>query len=190
MVIVVGPRTRENSELAAKTAIKRYFLKNKKKKLDFKDIKIKKELKGRPIFSLRKHLKIDTSRFSLSISHTDRYTIADVTSRGRLGVDIEMIKKFPAIVYKSFLTNNERKWIEARSRSKRYLYTTLFWSLKEACLKALGEGLRIHPSKIEVKNSGRHFYLSNQTSEVAQLWYNINYRHDYVITKVVLKEER
>src|SRR3989344_5270416 len=137
MVIVVGPRTRENSELAAKTAIKRYFLKNRKIRLDLNDIKIKKELKGRPIFSLRKLSEIDASRFSLSISHTDRYTIADVTSRGRLGVDIEMIRRFPTLVYKNFLTDRERRWIETKSKNEMDLYTTLFWSLKEACLKAL-----------------------------------------------------
>ncbi len=188
-IILVGKEDKSfYGKQAAKEAIQEFFRENEQLELALDEIEITKESSGRPTFVLKNHPEIDTSAFCLSISHTDQFVVVEIIKGGLVGVDIETIRKFPIPVYENFLTPSEKKWIESMPENDRDTYTTLVWSFKESYLKALGVGLRVHPSKVELKHlENGNFKLQTEKENVGiNLWYKIDKENNVVITKVTL----
>jgi 4'-phosphopantetheinyl transferase len=88
---------------------------------------------------------------ALSISHAFPFALAVATRDDvALGVDIERIRDFSEHTWRAFLTPAEKEFIAAAPKARRRELRTLAWSLKEAVLKALGVGLRMHPAHVDI----------------------------------------
>ncbi|MHA1419191.1 MAG: SDR family NAD(P)-dependent oxidoreductase [Candidatus Heimdallarchaeaceae archaeon] len=111
----------------------------------FSDIEIRKTAKGQPyIYNLPEKKK---SNLFLSISHSENYALAAVGSNP-IGIDIEKIEERNESFYKEAFTERERSTI---SNDKEL--GTVYWTIKEAVSKALGEGLNISLHDIEINDS-------------------------------------
>lgn len=163
--------------IASKKVISEYYNKINNP-LDFKKIIVKNKKSGQPYFQ----------NLNLSISHTDKFAVAEISDSGLIGIDIENIKKIPDLVTENFLTKMEKDIINCRPENEKISLITLFWSLKESYLKALGKGIRKHPVVIGVEELDGIFRITQTNPEVKCLWYNINHQDNYVVTKVILNK--
>ena len=87
----------------------------------------------------------------LSISHSENLAVAVVANKTNfmVGVDIEKTRKVSEKVYRYFLTNSEVKLLKQNKDGN--ILATIFWTFKEAALKALGIGLRGQLKGINIK---------------------------------------
>lgn len=93
-------------------------------------------------------------RSDFSISYSDEYTFVAVSDYGRVGIDVEDITPIDLPNYKLFCTPDEADYIHHSDNKVESFYE--IWTLKEAYLKYLGEGLSyslhsisftVHPDK-------------------------------------------
>ncbi len=85
---------------------------------------------------------------SLSISHTGGLAAAAVSAQpARVGVDVERFIDEPTAIVQEYFTQDERALCSGSGGSTVLrARATAIWSVKEALMKAIGEGLRI-PAK-------------------------------------------
>lgn len=91
-----------------------------------------------------------STRFSLS--HSGDVAVVAIGNRGELGVDVEQLRPVPdamAMAAEHF-TDNEMISLAALPPSERAEAFLTCWTRKEACLKALGQGLLLAPRDLEV----------------------------------------
>ncbi len=107
-----------------------------------KSTEIRKTAKGQPyIYDSKKKEK---SKLNLSITHSSEFAIA-VVGKSPIGVDIEKIEDRSESFYKEAFTEKERNQISSNSE-----LGTVYWTIKEAITKALGEGLNLSLHDIEI----------------------------------------
>lgn len=99
-------------------------------------IEIKKGAHGKPyVLNLPAHF---------NVSHSGDYTVVAISDRP-IGIDIEVIKDFSAILAKKLFNEDELKYISGTSstRKKSLMQKSFFeiWTAKEAYLKYLGTGI-------------------------------------------------
>lgn len=89
-------------------------------------------------------------RFNLSHSH--ELALYAFTLNSRIGVDLEYIRPMSDMtqIVTSFFAETEKKVFHALPLDQRPLAFFNGWTRKEACLKAIGEGLSYPLHKIEV----------------------------------------
>lgn len=111
----------------------------------FSEIRLGRGAKGKP-FSL------DDPFFHFNMSHSGELCVIAFTRGGELGVDIEELRPLPdmeRLIQDNFrpseIRDLEREPVERRRSFFR------FWTFKESYLKAIGEGMRLHPRKIEFR---------------------------------------
>ncbi len=104
-------------------------------------IEIRKTELGKPLFFPPPE---DPNLKHLSITHTQGIAIAS-TDAVPLGIDLEKIEARKKAFYRYMFSEKERAWIKENEQR-----ATLLWTAKEAFLKAVGMGLRIHPRQIEI----------------------------------------
>jgi phosphopantetheinyl transferase len=131
-------------------------------------------------------------KMAVSISHAAPFAFAAASEKDTyLGVDIEKVRRFPTSTYKSFCTTNELCLIESSDLKQRDIRLTLAWSLKEATLKALGTGLRLHPKHIDVSDAlfgqGERAIGIEGTDFRARLFWSMLEQDTYVATAVVIQ---
>lgn len=100
------------------------------------EIEIKKGCHGKPyVLNLPVHF---------NISHSGDYTVVAISDRP-IGIDIEIIKDFSAILAKKLFNEDELKYISGNSstRKKSLMQKSFYeiWTAKEAYLKYAGTGL-------------------------------------------------
>lgn len=78
--------------------------------------------------------------FSVSLSHSGGY-IAVAMGREAVGVDVEKKRKATPAVAKRWFRPKENALLESLSEQERTRTFFLLWTLKEAALKQMGEGL-------------------------------------------------
>jgi phosphopantetheinyl transferase (holo-ACP synthase) len=121
----------------------------------------------------------------LSISHCNERGVA-VLASAPLGVDIEEIRIFKVETLCAFLTPQEKVFLCESPSKDHPLVATLFWSFKEAYLKALGKGIIIHPRTVNI-SLGRDFQFQglshNGVSALVQgEWRTFDDRH--ILTRI------
>lgn len=116
---------------------------------------------------LADYLKLNTSEFSIAKHKKGKPFIAEnpvffnmsdsgdlcvyaFTRTGEVGIDIEEERELPDLdeLIAKNLTNREMEFIE-KFPNQRSTYFFRFWTMKEAYLKAIGEGMRLTPDKLE-----------------------------------------
>ncbi|MCK5303952.1 MAG: polyketide synthase dehydratase domain-containing protein, partial [Candidatus Heimdallarchaeota archaeon] len=149
---------RKMEYLAGLIAAKELYSQIEKNPEVFGKIEIRKTAKGQPyIYNLKDKKKSD---LFISISHSENYALAAIGSKP-LGIDIEKIEDRNESFYKEAFTERERGTI---SNDKEL--GTVYWTIKEAVSKALGEGLNISLHDIEItdnkKNNNYEVILSDK----------------------------
>ncbi|MGW7488830.1 4'-phosphopantetheinyl transferase family protein [Streptomyces sp. NPDC054786] len=83
-------------------------------------------------------------QIDISLSHTEEVMVVGITSRGRVGVDVELAVRRMAGTGSEAqgCTPYERQWLDAVDDRDRNDTLVRLWTLKEAYSKALGQGLR------------------------------------------------
>lgn len=109
-------------------------------KFQFKkeDLKYKYGLRGKPY--------LEKSPFNFSISHCNEVVICGI-NRNSIGIDIEDIKNINRYVIKKSLTDLEIKNMNLNDEIEEYFFR--IWSLKEAFIKCIGEGLSYGMRNVE-----------------------------------------
>lgn len=88
---------------------------------------------------------------ALSIAHSFPFVLAAADcSDVLLGADVERVRAFSKEFIADLLTDREQAVLEGFPNEEQSVRATEFWSLKEAVLKAVGVGLRVHPRRLEV----------------------------------------
>jgi 4'-phosphopantetheinyl transferase len=91
------------------------------------------------------------SDLDVSVSHSrDVALIAVSGGRRRIGVDVEAVVPMPdqQQIAEIALTSQERSELRRHDLSCEAFYR--IWTCKEACLKAIGTGLRLDPRAVEI----------------------------------------
>lgn len=135
------------AQVAARHAIRNAY-RIAHEEVALESITIEKDALGKP------HGRIpgEQAPIALSISHSFPFALATATTMDNteLGTDIERIRDFAHNTWEAFLTPAEKKKIAHAKQEDRMYLSTLYWSLKESALKALGVGLRIHPRDVDM----------------------------------------
>jgi 4'-phosphopantetheinyl transferase len=80
-----------------------------------------------------------------NLSHTDGSTMIAVTRSGRIGVDVERIRKSlePLALGARFFSRQESEWLRSQPAEQRFAAFFACWTAKEAYIKACGSGLSV-----------------------------------------------
>ncbi len=105
-----------------------------------KDLIIKENQFGKPIFESKKDIKFN-------ISHS-KDTVIAVISNKEVGCDVEKLRKYNENIIKKYFSNEEIDFIKT-SKNKDEAFTRI-WTLKESFLKAVGIGLIQHMNEISI----------------------------------------
>ncbi|MEP6501830.1 MAG: 4'-phosphopantetheinyl transferase superfamily protein [Betaproteobacteria bacterium] len=91
-------------------------------------------------------------RCVFSLSHSEDLALVALAEGVEIGVDLERVRHLPDLdaLARQCLTAAERLHLAAAPAADRPLLFLQFWTRKEACLKALGTGLQIEPSTLDV----------------------------------------
>ncbi len=90
---------------------------------------------------------------ALSFSHRAGWAACAVADQPGLsiGIDLECIEPRADSFMETFFTVEEIAFARSVNGKQRNLWITLVWSLKEAVLKALGQGLRLDTRTVQVQ---------------------------------------
>lgn len=135
-------------------------------------IEIKKGAHGKPyVLNLPAHF---------NISHSGDYTVVAIGDRP-IGIDIEIIKDFSAILAKKLFNEDELKYISGTSTTrKKFLMQKSFfeiWTAKEAYLKYSGGGISEGINSLSFKLNGNTLMPNRK---------DIILTHDYSIPGAVM----
>ena len=133
--------------LAGDILIKKYL--SKLYGIPQEKIEIKKGAYGKPyVLNLPAHF---------NVSHSGDYTVVAIGDRP-IGIDIEVIKDFSAILAKKLFNDDELQYISGSSatRKKSLMQMSFFeiWTAKEAYLKYLGRGISGGINSLSFKLNG------------------------------------
>lgn len=106
-------------------------------------LKIGHKRKGKPY-------SLDDPGLYFNMSNSGKLAVIVFSRDGEVGIDIEQIRSLPDLdemIEKNF-TPKEIKFILAKPEEKINRFFR-FWTIKEAYLKAIGEGMRLRPDQIE-----------------------------------------
>ena len=121
----------------------------KGEKLNFPDIRIKKEETGQPYIYITSQGRLE-GKFSLS--HSNGYVFCGYSLSKELmfGLDLEKIEAHSLEFVQDYLTSREIELYQSLDGNDKDEYTTMVWSAKESVLKTLGLGLSIDTRKVEI----------------------------------------
>lgn len=116
-------------------------------------------------------------RYHFSISHCGDYAAAIVSSKNRVGVDVEEPVEKILTIQNKFLSDKEKEQFLDEFKTTHFRLPTLFWSAKESVFKWYGNGgvdFRQHIQLFnlqEEKQTIDCFFAKNESELV------IHYRH-------------
>lgn len=116
-------------------------------------------------------------RYHFSISHCGDYAAAIVSSKNRVGVDVEEPVEKILTIQNKFLSDKEREQFLYEFKTPNFRLPTLLWSAKESVFKWYGNGgvdFRQHIQLFNLQEEERTidcFFAKNESELV------IHYRH-------------
>lgn len=95
----------------------------------------------------------------ISLSHRENEAVSALVHQPgvTIGVDLELVEEREQGLINDFFTPQESDQINLFPLEERSLAVTLFWSAKEAVLKALGKGLRVDSRKVNIEQAQDSF---------------------------------
>lgn len=175
---------------AGKMAVKNYF--SEGPILNDADVEIVSGDGMPPRFIIRQGQTDISTHCALSLSHSHGVAIACVVDRcmhHSLGVDVELIRTFDTRTAQAFLTDDEYILCSRLEAGARDHAVTLRWCMKEAYLKAIGTGLRMHPRTVAIPEflppyGQAIFTVSGQRVPVQVSW--TTFAGLYIIVRIIL----
>ncbi|MEO8110614.1 MAG: 4'-phosphopantetheinyl transferase superfamily protein [Ginsengibacter sp.] len=86
-----------------------------------------------------------------NISHSGKYVVCAISTRAKIGVDVEEIKDIAITDFTNEFSAEEMKSILSSDDSLHSFYS--LWTKKEAFLKAIGTGLHVPLNMVHVTNN-------------------------------------
>ncbi|ERR1019366_2978528 len=77
-----------------------------------------------------------------NLSHTEGYMTLAVTRYGEVGIDVELLASYQDRIARRFFHPDEYTWLQQLERAQQASAFYRIWTIKEACVKALGYGLQ------------------------------------------------
>lgn len=135
-------------------------------------IEIRKGEKGKPyVLNLPAHF---------NVSHSGDYTVVAISDRP-IGIDLEIIRDFSAILAKKYFNEDELKYISGNfsSRKKSLMQRCFYeiWTAKEAYLKYIGKGISGGINSLSLFFDGKKLVLNRN---------DIKLTYDYSIPGAVI----
>ena len=95
---------------------------------------------------------------SFSVSHGAEHGLIAVAPRGRLGVDVEerATRRRLDLLVEAALGSEERAELASKRGAEEFHLFFRLWTMKEALLKAHGEGFRLDPTSFQIPGLMRH----------------------------------
>ncbi len=87
------------------------------------------------------------STIDFNLTHSGNYILCASTQNGRLGIDIEKINPIQLADYRSVF--NAKEWDSIVNSPSPKIHFYKLWTIKEAVLKAQGNGLSFPPNQVE-----------------------------------------
>lgn len=107
-----------------------------------------------------------------NLSHSGEFVVCAISKGTRLGIDIELIRPMDLSEYQSAFRVIE--WNKIHQNSDPILAFYQSWTIKEAAIKAHGEGLgisldqvAIHPNKVILEQKAWHYHSINPDDRYA-----------------------
>lgn len=110
---------------------------------DGRDVKLGRHRKGKPFSA-------DDPGLFFNMSNSGDYVVYAFSREGEVGIDLEDVRNLDdleELILKN-LTINERGLLD-KDPDERLKNFFRFWTFKESYLKAIGEGMRIEPHRLE-----------------------------------------
>lgn len=109
---------------------------------------------GKPYLAVK--LGDATPELSFNLSHAGNHILLGVSQHGEIGVDIEVIDAYRADIARRYFHQDEYLHLETLPSSERSRAFYRVWTAKEACVKALGVGLRypLCAVRVTLENAG------------------------------------
>lgn len=85
-----------------------------------------------------------------NISHSGKFVLCTISDSERVGVDVEQMRHVDVAEFKDFFSAGEYEAILQASNPNAQFF--LYWTLKEAAIKADGRGLSIPLSKVIIQD--------------------------------------
>jgi phosphopantetheine--protein transferase-like protein len=182
------PIHKRHLSVAGRVAVKEIIKNTHKPDIDFQSIEIFNTPSGVPIYKINNKLQ----KTKISISHCKDVAIGGILDKANgFGIDVEKIRYFNESFIKSFISDAEWSQYKKFNESNQKILGTLIWSIKEATLKALGLGLRLHPKNIEVifneKLMIKKILVSDCNLDIEASW--TLHRSSYIIATIGLYEK-
>jgi len=117
------------------------------------EVKIGRHNKGKPY-------SIDDYSLTFNISNSENRVVYAISRAGEVGIDLEFIRPLPdleELIDKNY-TIKEAAYIR-KIKSEQLQRFFKFWTVKEAYLKAIGEGMRLTPDSLEFSVENGNFKL-------------------------------
>ncbi len=124
-------------------------------KISTEELKVSRHKKGKPYL-------LNDDQFFFNISNSGDCCVFAFSRNGEVGIDIERIrplKDLDELIEKNF-SPNEIIYINRNSADRSTRFFKL-WTLKEAYLKAIGEGMRLTPDNLEFSCGNGEFKLQS-----------------------------
>jgi 4'-phosphopantetheinyl transferase len=107
-----------------------------------------------------------------SLSHSNNMALCGIALNQELGVDVEYIRplaNLEAMAKKYFSESELRSFLDASFNARDRIFFHL-WTMKEACLKASGEGLaglrKIHIAHDDAQKHETYCYVCNNSEKI------------------------
>ncbi|HEY0605651.1 MAG TPA: 4'-phosphopantetheinyl transferase superfamily protein [Herpetosiphonaceae bacterium] len=100
-----------------------------------------------------KPLLADDHGLAFNFSHAQGYLLCGVSRYGAIGVDVERLGEYKAAIARRFFAHDEWQWLESLDPQQQARGFYHLWTVKEACIKALGAGLRFPLRKLPVADA-------------------------------------
>ena len=116
-------------------------------------ISIERHKKGKPFVK-------DAPSLHFNMSNSGNMCVYAFSADGEIGIDLEQIRELPDLddlIQKNF-TAKEISFITQNPKNKSMRFFR-FWTFKESYLKAIGEGMRLDPGKLEFTVEGETIKL-------------------------------
>jgi phosphopantetheinyl transferase len=119
---------------------------------------------------------LPNDQYHFSISHCSDYAAAIVSTRERVGIDVEIVTERMHKIKHKFLHRDELRFINAQPASQQQDLLTLLWSAKEAMYKWYGLGevdfsemMRTFPFVLSHAGSIQGFFLKDDLQQKLEL---------------------
>lgn len=115
---------------------------------------------------------VTTSTYDFSYSHTHSAILCAITGKGKIGADIEEIKKAPLNVMRRVFHSKEIEYVQNSSPALIDRHFFEIWTRKEAYTKYLGTGLATELTSINTLSSDllSGFYTWQQNQYICSVY--------------------